>query len=63
MNPLLNEKEAKEALKILKEDFTGGDTVGAVRVARFLTDSIDEAIQADVAGFTRALLDLINKED
>jgi hypothetical protein len=60
---LLNEKETKESLRILREDFADSDSVGAVRVARFLTDSIDEAIQADVAGFTRALLDLINKED
>lgn len=59
LNPLLNEKETKEALKILKEDFTGNDSIGAVRVARFLTDITDETIQADVAGFIHALLDLI----
>jgi len=62
LNPLLNEKETKEALKILKEDFTGSDSVGAVRVARFLTDRTDETIQADVSGFVHALLDLIGQE-
>jgi hypothetical protein len=59
LKPLLNEKETKEALKILKEDFTGNDSVGAVRVARFITGSPDETIQADVAGFVRSLLDSI----
>lgn len=59
LKPLLNEKETKEAIKILKEDFTGNDSVGAVRVARFITGSTDETIQADVVGFVRSLLDLI----
>jgi len=59
LKPLLNEKETKEAIKILKEDFTGNDSVGAVRVARFITGSTDETIQADVAGFVRSLLDSI----
>ena len=58
LKPLLHEKETKEAIKILSEDFTGNDSVGAVRVARFITDSTDEAIQADVAGFVRNLIDL-----
>ena len=59
LKPLLNEKETKEAIKILKEDFTGNDSVGAVRVARFITGSKDETIQADVVGFVHSLLDLI----
>jgi hypothetical protein len=60
LKPLLNEKETKEAIKILKEDFTDNDSIGAIRVARFITDSADETIQADVAGFIHALLDLIS---
>lgn len=59
LKPLLNEKETREAIKILKEDFTGNDSVGAVRVARFITGSTDETIQADVVGFVHSLLDLI----
>lgn len=59
---LLHEKEAKEAIKILSEDFTGIDSVGAVRVARFITGSADEAIQADVAGFVHDLLDLCRSD-
>jgi len=63
LKPLLNEKETKEAIKILSEDFTSNDSVGAVRVARFITDSTDEMIQADVAGFIHALLDLIRLDE
>jgi len=59
LKPLLNEKKTKEAIKILKEDFTGNDSVGAVRVARFITGSTDEPILADVVGFVHSLLDLI----
>ncbi|MFO7557335.1 MAG: hypothetical protein R6X10_00780 [Desulfobacterales bacterium] len=58
LKPLLHEKEAKEAIKILSEDFAGNDSVGAVRVARFITGGTDEAIQAEVAGFVHDLLDL-----
>lgn len=58
LKPLLHEKEAKEATKILNEDFTSNDSVGAVRVARFITGGRDEAIQAEAAGFVRNLLDL-----
>ncbi len=60
LKPLLHEKEAKGAIKILDEDFTSNDSVGAVRVARFITGATDEAIQAEVAGFVRNLLDLCN---
>jgi len=60
LKPLLHEKEAKEAIKILNEDFTSNDSVGAVRVARFITGGTDETIQAEVAGFVRNLLELCN---
>ena len=63
LKPLLHEKETKEAIRILKEDFAGNDSVGAVRAARFITGGTDEAIQAEVAGFVRDLLDLCNLEE
>ncbi len=63
LKPLLHEKETKEAIKILSEDFTGNDSVGAVRVARFITGRIDEVIQAEVAGFVRNLLDLCKLDE
>ncbi len=63
LKPLLHEKETKDAIKILSEDFTGNDSVGAVRVARFITGSTDEAIQAEVAGFVRNLIDLCKLDE
>ncbi|MGB6012388.1 MAG: hypothetical protein WBI57_14075 [Desulfobacterales bacterium] len=63
LKPLLHEKEAKEAIKILNDDFTSNDSVGAVRVARFITGGRDEAIQAEVAGFVRNLLDLCKLDE
>jgi len=63
LKPLLHEKEAKEAIKILNEDFTSNDSVGTVRVARFITGGTDEAIQAEMAGFVRNLLDLCKLDE
>ncbi len=63
LKPLLHEKEAKEAIKILNDDFTSNDSLGAVRVARFITGGADEAIQAEVAGFVRNLLDLCKLDE
>ncbi|MFO7785533.1 MAG: hypothetical protein ACQET7_05000 [Thermodesulfobacteriota bacterium] len=63
LKPLLHEKEAKAAIRILNDDFTSNDSVGAVRVARFITGGTDEAIQAEVAGFVRNLLDLCKLND
>ena len=57
LKPMLTEKEAKESLEILKEDFTEYESVGPVRVAQFITGSNDDGIQADVVGFVRKLLD------
>lgn len=51
--------EVGETLAILNRDFTRPDSVGPVRVADFL-GGVDEALQADVAGFVRELLDRIN---
>ena len=63
LKPILYEKEAKEAIKILSEDFTSNDSVGAVRVARFITGGTDEVIKAEVAGFVRNLLDLCKLDE
>lgn len=50
MRPLLAHEQAREALRILRDDFTEIDRVGPMRVAEFITGSRDEAIQADVVG-------------
>ena len=55
---ILQEKETKNALQILNEDFTEHDGVGASRVAEFITGGKDDDIQADVVGFARQLIDL-----
>jgi hypothetical protein len=47
--------DVREAIAILRRDFTTADGVGAVRVAEFLGGPNDD-LQADVAGFVRALL-------
>jgi hypothetical protein len=54
--------ETKDALKILHEDFTEHNGVGASRVAEFITGGKDDAIQADVVGFANRLLDLCKLE-
>jgi hypothetical protein len=51
--------EVGEAVAILNRDFTRPDSVGPIRVAAFLGGA-DDALQADVAGFARELLDRIN---
>ena len=63
LKPLLHEKETKEAIIILNEDFTSNDSVGSIRVARFITGGTDEVIQADVAGFVRNLTGLCKLDE
>lgn len=61
LKPLIAEAEAKDALKILKNDFSDHESVGPLRVARFLTGAPDDTIQADVVGFVAELLRLCDK--
>jgi hypothetical protein len=56
LEPLLNEAEALESLKILKRDFSSPDQIGPTRVALFLYEGPNEELQADVVGFFRDLL-------
>jgi hypothetical protein len=63
LKPMLQENETKDAIKILREDFTEHNSVGASRVAEFLTGGKDDAIQADVAGFVNRFLDLCKLEE
>ncbi len=51
------------AIKILNEDFAGNDSVGPVRVARFITGGTDGVIRAEVAGFVRNFLDLCKSNE
>ncbi len=56
LKPLLEEKEAREALAILQRDFVSIDAVGPRRVAAFRGNVDDEALRADVVGFIGELL-------
>lgn len=58
LKPLLTEREAKKAIEILRQDFTTHNGIGPVRVARFMTGSGDDTVQADVLGFFRQFLHL-----
>jgi hypothetical protein len=54
--PLLEDAETQEALGILRRDFSEPEYIGPSRVARFLYEATNPELQADVAGFVRALL-------
>ncbi len=55
--PLLKgSKDAQRALEILASDFADANGDGAIAVPLFLFGKPDEELQADVAGFARALL-------
>jgi hypothetical protein len=54
---LLVDRAAAEAIGVLRRDFLDHDGVGPRRVAEFQTGGPDDAIQADVVGFVRELLE------
>jgi hypothetical protein len=57
LRPLLDEPDASRAIGILRRDFLVHDGPGPRRVAEFVTGGPDDAIQADVVGFVRSLLE------
>lgn len=57
LQPLLADPETQKALDILQRDFLDPNSVGPRRVAEFLVGDRDDAIQADVVGFVRRLLE------
>lgn len=60
--PLLGDKQAKRALKILKEDFAETGQIGPIKAARFLGPANDIAFQTDVVAAIGELLRLITEE-
>jgi hypothetical protein len=56
LKPLLKDGSAIKAVESLRRDFQSSGSVGPRRVAEFLFDRDDAEVQADVAGFVRALL-------
>jgi len=56
LRPLLDDPAGSDAVAILRRDFLDHNGLGPRRVAEFLTRGPDDAIQADVVGFVRQLL-------
>jgi hypothetical protein len=56
LRPLLNSRDAQQALGILREDFGASNCVGPRRVAEFLFGVPDDQTQADVTAFVVELL-------
>lgn len=57
--PFRSEPIADLALRFLEEDFASPDSPGPRRVAGFLSNAPDEAVQADACGFVQELLRLV----
>jgi hypothetical protein len=55
LRPLLADESAVRAMEYLRADFPDSETIGPMRVARFLYERPDADIQADAAGFVRSL--------
>ena len=60
LRPLLGDHSAAEAIAILRRDFLDHNGLGPRRVAEFQTGVPDDAIQTDVVGFVRELLEHCN---
>ncbi len=59
---VLREPEAADIPRILRSNFLDVSGLGPVRVAQFLSGSVDEQVQADVAGFMSQLIRLCESE-
>lgn len=57
---IIQDSVAKQALEILREDFTDAGRTGPRRVAEFLFGRADDDLQADVAGQIRALIEAVS---
>ena len=56
LKPILGDDYARQAIDILRRDFSDHEALGPRRVAMFLYGNPDEAVQADVVGFVADLL-------
>jgi len=63
LRPIVHDTSAVEAIDIVRRDFTVHDSVGARRVAEFITGNVDDDIQASVVGFIRTFLDQLAAGD
>jgi len=56
ITPILCDQRVREALQLIRRDFSDPGGVGPRRVAQFLHTGQNDELQADVAGFVRELL-------
>jgi hypothetical protein len=61
LSPLLKEAETKKAIEIMTRDFVDPESLGPSRVTQFQYNEPNPDLQADVAGYTRELLDKCSK--
>ena len=54
--PLQPDTDIEDALSVIETDFCHHDGLGPVATARFIAQTPDENIQADVVGYAQALL-------
>jgi hypothetical protein len=57
LKPLLSDPSAIKAMEFKRRDFIANNSLGPRRIAQFLYDRPDPDLEADAAGFIRALLD------
>lgn len=55
-----NDPSARDALEVLREDFSDVESIGPTRVAEFMTGGPDDDVQADARG---VVLDLLERLD
>jgi len=60
LRPLMPDKDAMRAVEVLKKSFLDIDGTGPRRVAEFVSEGPDEALQADVVSHIRHLLELLH---
>ena len=56
LTPLLPNTYIYNALQVIERDFCNHDGLGPIGAAQFVTQGLDNNIQADVVGFAQALL-------
>ena len=59
--PLLPNNHIDNALQVIERDFCTRDGPGPVGTAQFVTQGLDDKVQADVVGFAQVLLDSLEQ--
>lgn len=56
MATLMDDPKTQEAIEFLEEDFATLDSIGPVRISRFLMDDLDAGIQAESVAYVKQLV-------